>query len=151
MEGQNAHHYPTFRYNPPYRLEPITHFLTGACLGRAGLNRKTALATLTLTLAAEAPDLDVLSGLGGAALSLAAPPRLHSPLPPQPARCCRGSRLRLSDLAPTRPQVERSQPPAALGTPFSLRLPRRPQPHPARLHQQLRCPPLLALLRALVF
>jgi inner membrane protein len=28
-------------------------------MGRAGLNRKTALATLTLTLAAEAPDLDV--------------------------------------------------------------------------------------------
>jgi len=44
-------------------LEPITHFLTGACLGRAGLNRKTALATLTLTLAAEAPDLDVIAGI----------------------------------------------------------------------------------------
>lgn len=29
-------------------------------MGRAGLNRKTALATLTLTLAAEAPDLDVV-------------------------------------------------------------------------------------------
>jgi len=46
-------------------LEPITHFLTGACLGRAGLNRKTALATLTLTLAAEAPDLDVFAGFWG--------------------------------------------------------------------------------------
>jgi len=44
-------------------LEPITHFLTGACLGRSGLNRKTALATLTLTLAAEAPDLDVIAGI----------------------------------------------------------------------------------------
>jgi inner membrane protein len=44
-------------------LEPVTHFLTGACLGRAGLNRKTALATLTLTLAAEAPDLDVPFGM----------------------------------------------------------------------------------------
>jgi inner membrane protein len=43
-------------------LEPITHFLTGACLGRAGLNRKTALATLTLTLAAEVPDLDIIGG-----------------------------------------------------------------------------------------
>jgi inner membrane protein len=43
-------------------LEPITHLLTGACLGRAGLNRKTALATLTLTLAAEAPDLDIIGG-----------------------------------------------------------------------------------------
>jgi inner membrane protein len=52
-------------------LEPITHFLTGACLGRAGLNRKTALATLTLTLAAEAPDLDVLSRFGGPALGFA--------------------------------------------------------------------------------
>jgi len=39
--------------------------LTGACLGRAGLNRKTALATLTLTLAAEAPDLDVLGDTRG--------------------------------------------------------------------------------------
>jgi len=52
-------------------LEPITHFLTGACLGRAGLNRKTALATLTLTLAAEAPDLDVLGGFGGRAFGFA--------------------------------------------------------------------------------
>jgi inner membrane protein len=41
-------------------LEPVTHFLTGACLARAGFNRKSALATATMTLAAEAPDLDVL-------------------------------------------------------------------------------------------
>jgi inner membrane protein len=34
-------------------------------MGRAGLNRKTALATVTLTLAAEAPDLDVLSRFKG--------------------------------------------------------------------------------------
>jgi inner membrane protein len=46
-------------------LEPITHFLTGACLGRAGFNRKTALATATMTLAAEAPDLDVFSRFRG--------------------------------------------------------------------------------------
>lgn len=46
-------------------MEPITHFLTGACLGRSGFNRKTALATATLTLAAEAPDLDVFSRFGG--------------------------------------------------------------------------------------
>lgn len=52
-------------------MEPITHFLTGACLGRAGLNRKTALATLTLTLAAEAPDLDVLSRFHGPAFGFA--------------------------------------------------------------------------------
>ncbi len=52
-------------------MEPVTHFLAGACLGRAGLNRKTALATLTLTLAAEAPDLDVLSRFGGPAFAFA--------------------------------------------------------------------------------
>jgi inner membrane protein len=52
-------------------LEPVTHFLTGACMGRAGLNRKTALATLTLTLAAEAPDLDVLTRFKGLAFGFA--------------------------------------------------------------------------------
>ena len=46
-------------------MEPITHFLTGACIARAGLNRKTALATATVTLAAEAPDMDVLGRLHG--------------------------------------------------------------------------------------
>ncbi len=46
-------------------MEPVTHFLTGACLGRAGFNRTTAYATLAMTLAAEAPDLDVLWGLRG--------------------------------------------------------------------------------------
>lgn len=40
-------------------------------MGRAGLNRKTALATLTLTLAAEAPDLDVLGRFGGPAFGFA--------------------------------------------------------------------------------
>jgi inner membrane protein len=52
-------------------LEPVTHFLFGACMGRVGLNRKTALATLTLTLAAEAPDLDVLAGFRGRAFGFA--------------------------------------------------------------------------------
>jgi inner membrane protein len=40
-------------------------------MGRAGLNRKTALATLTLTLAAEAPDLDVFGRLRGPAFGFA--------------------------------------------------------------------------------
>ena len=52
-------------------MEPITHFLTGACLGRAGLNRKTALATATLTLAAEAPDIDVIGRLRGSVFGFA--------------------------------------------------------------------------------
>ena len=42
-------------------MEPVTHFLTGAAISRGfGLNRKTALATFTLVLAAEAPDLDIV-------------------------------------------------------------------------------------------
>ena len=46
-------------------MEPVTHFLTGACIGRAGLNRRTAYATLAAVLAAEAADIDVLWGLRG--------------------------------------------------------------------------------------
>src|ERR1700729_3741234 len=46
-------------------MEPVTHFLTGACIGRTGLNRKTAYATLTAVLAAEAADIDVLWSLRG--------------------------------------------------------------------------------------
>jgi inner membrane protein len=46
-------------------MEPVTHFLVGACIGRAGLNRKTVYATLAAILAAEAADLDVLWAFGG--------------------------------------------------------------------------------------
>jgi inner membrane protein len=46
-------------------MEPVTHFLTGACIGRAGFNRKTAYATLAAVLAAEAPDLDIFWGFAG--------------------------------------------------------------------------------------
>jgi inner membrane protein len=51
-------------------LEPVTHFLFGATMSRAGLNRKTALATATLTLAAEAADLDVIGRFWGGAEGL---------------------------------------------------------------------------------
>jgi inner membrane protein len=46
-------------------MEPITHLMTGACLARAGFNRKAAYATLAMTLAAEAPDLDTLWSIRG--------------------------------------------------------------------------------------
>ena len=46
-------------------VEPVTHFLTGACLSRTGFNRKTAYATLAMTLAAEPADLDMLWGFRG--------------------------------------------------------------------------------------
>ncbi len=46
-------------------MEPVTHMLTGACLGRSGMNRTTALATVTMVMAAEIPDIDVLWYLRG--------------------------------------------------------------------------------------
>ncbi|MFB3915335.1 MAG: metal-dependent hydrolase [Terriglobales bacterium] len=46
-------------------MEPVTHLLTGACMARAGFNRKTALATVTMVLAAEAPDIDAVTDFGG--------------------------------------------------------------------------------------
>lgn len=53
-------------------MEPVTHFLTGACMGRAGLNRSTAYATLMVTLAAEFPDVDVLWSIKGPVEAFAA-------------------------------------------------------------------------------
>jgi inner membrane protein len=52
-------------------LDSVTHFLVGAVMGRAGFNRKTALATATMSLAAEAPDLDILARVKGPAFSFA--------------------------------------------------------------------------------
>jgi inner membrane protein len=46
-------------------MEPVEHFLFGAALSRAGFNRWTGYATVVMVLAAEAPDLDVLYGIGG--------------------------------------------------------------------------------------
>jgi inner membrane protein len=46
-------------------MEPVTHLMTGAVLARAGFNRKAAYATVAMTLAAEAPDLDTLWSIKG--------------------------------------------------------------------------------------
>ncbi|HTV09388.1 MAG TPA: metal-dependent hydrolase [Candidatus Aquilonibacter sp.] len=43
----------------------MTHVLTGACLARAGLNRRAAYATLAMAIAAEFPDIDSLWALRG--------------------------------------------------------------------------------------
>jgi len=51
-------------------MDPVTHMLTGGCLGRAGLNRTTGLATLTMILATEAPDIDCLLYFFGSAAGL---------------------------------------------------------------------------------
>jgi len=46
-------------------MEPMTHLMTGACLARAGCNRKAAYATLAMTVAAELPDVDTLWSVDG--------------------------------------------------------------------------------------
>ncbi len=52
-------------------MDPITHTLTGAALSRAGYRRATPLATATLILAANAPDIDILTSFGGSYASVA--------------------------------------------------------------------------------
>ncbi len=51
-------------------MDPVTHMLTGACMGRSGFNRKSALATVTMVLAAEAADIDVVWSLKGSIAGL---------------------------------------------------------------------------------
>lgn len=52
-------------------MDPITHSLTGAALSRAGLHRATPLATATLVIAANVPDIDALSMASGSYAALA--------------------------------------------------------------------------------
>ena len=47
-------------------MDPLTHTAVGLFLSRAGLNRWTPLAAPILILAANAPDIDVVSAAGGA-------------------------------------------------------------------------------------
>lgn len=46
-------------------MDNLTHTLTGLALSRAGFNRVVPQATLILLLAANAPDIDVVTALGG--------------------------------------------------------------------------------------
>src|SRR5437764_14642273 len=46
-------------------LDNLTHTLTGLALSRAGLNRLTPRATAVLLLAANIPDIDVISSAWG--------------------------------------------------------------------------------------
>ena len=48
-------------------MDNITHTLTGICLSRAGLNRVTTLALPILVIAANLPDADIVTLLGGSA------------------------------------------------------------------------------------
>lgn len=51
-------------------MDPIAHSLVGASLSETGLKRLTALSTPTLVLAANAPDIDIISTLAGGDFSL---------------------------------------------------------------------------------
>ena len=51
-------------------LDPLTHTLTGLYLSRAGLNRWTPHSAVLLMLAANAPDIDVITLAGGPAAAL---------------------------------------------------------------------------------
>lgn len=46
-------------------MDPLTHTATGLLLGRAGMNRWTPQAAAILALAANAPDIDVVTAAGG--------------------------------------------------------------------------------------
>src|SRR5437867_4479177 len=46
-------------------MDNLTHTLLGVMLSRAGLNRLTPRATLTMVLAANAPDIDVIAWAWG--------------------------------------------------------------------------------------
>jgi inner membrane protein len=46
-------------------MDPLTHTLVGAALGRAGLNRWCPRAAALLMVAANAPDIDVVTAAGG--------------------------------------------------------------------------------------
>ena len=45
-------------------MDPLTHTATGLLLGRAGMNRWTPRAAVVLVLAANAPDIDVVTAAG---------------------------------------------------------------------------------------
>ncbi len=53
------------------RMEPLAHTLAGACLAESGLKRLTPLATSTLLIAANIPDLDGACYLHSADLAFA--------------------------------------------------------------------------------
>ncbi len=51
-------------------MDPVTHTLVGAALSRGGLRRRTPLATATLLIGVNLPDVDALSHLASADVAL---------------------------------------------------------------------------------
>lgn len=52
-------------------MDPVTHTLVGATLARTGLDRRTPLAAATLMIAANAPDIDIITAFGDRNATLA--------------------------------------------------------------------------------
>ena len=69
-------------------MDNLAHSLVGAWMGEAGLKRKTPLATLTLVLGANLPDIDGITVLGNPDTSLLL--RRESRMECSPWPCCRG-------------------------------------------------------------
>jgi len=121
-------------------MEPVTHFLTGACIGRAGLNRRTAYATLAATLARSSGSRHPL-GIAGPVVSfqhhrgitIPSSPRLHGAIVTASSGLWTASSSLESSAIPASP--------LALG--LDRRPHRPPKPSPPRLDQQLRPPPVL--------
>ena len=144
-------------------MEPITHFLTGACIGRAGLNRKTAYATLAAVLAAEAADIDVLWAFAGPVEELKHHRGITHTFLGAPVVAARWSAWSGSGIAGenggarggrcTQPRTRSASGHRAagpLGLALSHRAHRRAEPPAARLDQQLRRAALLPVQSALV-
>src|SRR5438477_2004472 len=52
-------------------IDPVCHTLVGAALARSGLGKRTALATATLLIGANLPDVDIVASFDGPAGDLA--------------------------------------------------------------------------------
>ena len=147
-------------------MEPVTHFLTGACIGRAGFNRKTAYATLAAVLAAEAADLDIFWGFAGPVESPQAPSRHHAyvlggargrrrgsgrGMAPRSVAGCRARRKSPGPILASKAEKGDSGSSAdPLGLALSHRVRRGAQPLASRLDQQLRRAAVLPIQSALV-
>ncbi len=137
-------------------MDPVTHFLTGACLGRSGFNRKSALATATMVLAAEAADVDIIWSLKGSIAGLQHHRGItHSFVGvPFVAAAVLGlvwlwHRFR-QRKNPDKARVTRKST-HTMGFSLLLRRRCRPEPLATRLHHGLRHPPVRAVQLPLVF
>ena len=65
IPGQRVVHLANIARGILKDMDPFTHLMTGACLARAGFNRKAAYAAAAMTIAAELPDIDTLWSAAG--------------------------------------------------------------------------------------